>query len=171
MPQTPDRFPGRREEEEVLFVPGSTVPSENGSIAYVTGQGFRFYENGILKSLSTGNPVSCSGGYVDNCTTTWMTVGAITITWSWQVAWVFRAHVSAPAGFSAEVRLYDQTVPGEVAGSLLTTSAVIPTAVVSSALAAPGVGVRTYLVHLRVASGTPTANHRASCFFADVIVT
>jgi hypothetical protein len=50
MGRTPDRFPGEREEESLLFEPGVT-PTQNGEMTYVSGQGFNFYEEGVVKTL------------------------------------------------------------------------------------------------------------------------
>lgn len=57
MPRTPDRFPGDREEELVYLVPGASAPTQNGEFTYVTGVGFRFYEEGSVKGL-TGSGIS-----------------------------------------------------------------------------------------------------------------
>lgn len=51
MPRTPDRFPGEREEEAIKLEPASTVPTVNGEFRYVTGVGFRFFEEGIERGL------------------------------------------------------------------------------------------------------------------------
>lgn len=57
MPRTPDYFPGDREEEGVLFISGTLSPSKNGEVRYVTGIGFQFYEEGVIRTLglSTGS--------------------------------------------------------------------------------------------------------------------
>ena len=52
MPRTPDRFPGVRRGEGVILDVNSTAPSENGEVRYLTGSGFRFYEEGVEKGLS-----------------------------------------------------------------------------------------------------------------------
>lgn len=52
MPRTPDRFPGEREEDSLRLEPGSVSPVQNGEMTYVSGVGFRFYEEGVEKSLS-----------------------------------------------------------------------------------------------------------------------
>jgi len=52
MPRTPDRFPGEREDEGVILEPSSITPVVNGEIRYVTGVGFRFYEEGVEKGLA-----------------------------------------------------------------------------------------------------------------------
>lgn len=52
MPRTPDRFPGEREEEGILLEPSAVVPTTNGEFRYVTGVGFRFYEEGVETGLS-----------------------------------------------------------------------------------------------------------------------
>jgi hypothetical protein len=50
--RTPDRFPGTREDEGVVLEPGAVAPTVNGEIRYVTGSGFRFYEEGGEVGLS-----------------------------------------------------------------------------------------------------------------------
>lgn len=57
MGQTPDRFPGEREDEGVLLEPSAVAPNTNGELRYVTGLGFRFYEEGVEKGL-TGSGIS-----------------------------------------------------------------------------------------------------------------
>lgn len=57
MPRTPDRFPGTRDEEAVQLDPSAAVPTINGEFRYVTGVGFRFYEEGVEKGL-TGTGLS-----------------------------------------------------------------------------------------------------------------
>lgn len=57
MPQTPDRFPGEREDEGLKLDVGSTRPTVNGELYYVDGEGFRFYEEGSEKGL-TGSGIS-----------------------------------------------------------------------------------------------------------------
>lgn len=57
MPRTPDRFPGEREDEGILLEVGAVVPAVNGEIRYVTGVGFRFYEEGLERGLDlAGGP-------------------------------------------------------------------------------------------------------------------
>lgn len=51
MPRTPDRFPGTREEEAVQFIPGAATPQTDGEVRYVTGTGFQFLDEGVLKRL------------------------------------------------------------------------------------------------------------------------
>lgn len=51
MGRTPDRHPGRREENTVFFRPGGSV-AENGEVAYEDGVGFRFMEEGVEKGLN-----------------------------------------------------------------------------------------------------------------------
>jgi len=51
MPQTPDRRPGVLDEEGINLEP-NLAPTANGQIRYVSGQGFKFFEEGVLKSLS-----------------------------------------------------------------------------------------------------------------------
>lgn len=55
MPRTPDYFPGEREEETLLILSGSELPAKNGEITYVSGTGFKFYEEGVVKTLSSGS--------------------------------------------------------------------------------------------------------------------
>lgn len=52
MSRTPDRFPGTREDEGVVLEPGAVAPTANGEIRYVTGSGFRFFEEGGEVGLS-----------------------------------------------------------------------------------------------------------------------
>jgi hypothetical protein len=52
MSRTPDRFPGEREDEGLLLMPDIVVPVINGELRYVTGVGFRFFEEGVEKGLS-----------------------------------------------------------------------------------------------------------------------
>jgi hypothetical protein len=57
--QTPDRFPGEREDEGVLLEPSAAVPTVNGELRYVTGVGFRFFEEGAEKGL-VGSGISAA---------------------------------------------------------------------------------------------------------------
>lgn len=57
MGRTPDRFPGEREEDGVKFDPDVVHPTVDGEVRYVTGLGFRFYEEGTEKGL-TGTGLS-----------------------------------------------------------------------------------------------------------------
>lgn len=53
MPVTPDRHPGVLEEDEAIqLTPQAVVPSANGEVRYVSGLGFRFYEEGVPVGLS-----------------------------------------------------------------------------------------------------------------------
>jgi hypothetical protein len=52
MARTPDEFPGERIDDLVLIDSGTYVPSINGEFAYVSGSGFRFMDEGVLKGLS-----------------------------------------------------------------------------------------------------------------------
>jgi len=56
MPRTPDYFPGEREEEAILLLSGSDYPAKNGESTYVSGSGFRFFEEGIVKQLGIDEP-------------------------------------------------------------------------------------------------------------------
>lgn len=51
MPRTPDQFPGERIEEAILFESGSVYPITNGEVTYVSGVGFQFMDEGVLKGL------------------------------------------------------------------------------------------------------------------------
>jgi hypothetical protein len=55
--RTPDRFPGEREDEGLLLIPDTIVPLINGEMRYVTGVGFRFFDEGVEKGL-TGTGIS-----------------------------------------------------------------------------------------------------------------
>lgn len=57
MGRTPDRTPGISQEEGIVLEPSSTPPSVNGELRYVSGQGFKFFEEGVEKSL-TGTGLS-----------------------------------------------------------------------------------------------------------------
>jgi len=59
MGRTPDRFPGTREEEALQFDVDSVHPTQNGEVRYVTGEGFKFYEEGAEVGLS-GSGLSTS---------------------------------------------------------------------------------------------------------------
>lgn len=52
MGQTPDRFPGEREDEGILLEPSAVTPAVNGELRYVTSVGFRFFEEGVEVGLS-----------------------------------------------------------------------------------------------------------------------
>lgn len=55
MPQTPNRFPGQLVEDDgILIRQAAVVPSTNGEVRYVTGSGFRFYEEGVERGLDDG---------------------------------------------------------------------------------------------------------------------
>lgn len=51
MARTPNYFPGQLEEENILMLSGSDYPAGDGEITYVSGSGFRFYEEGQIKNL------------------------------------------------------------------------------------------------------------------------
>jgi hypothetical protein len=57
MPQTPDRFPGEREDEGIKLDVGIVRPTQNGELYYVSGEGFRFFEEGVERGLGTGGSV------------------------------------------------------------------------------------------------------------------
>lgn len=163
MPRTPYRFHGN-----TFYVPGTETPAEDGEIAYIQGLGFRFYDNGVIRNLTQSNSIVVVGTYADNYTTTWMVIGVTTVTWDNQMAWAFRAHLAAPAGFTAEVQLYDETNHVVVTNSVLSTTNTTPTPLTSPALTL-GTGTVTYYVQLRIASGSPTSNNRASCYSAELV--
>lgn len=52
MTQTPDRFPGERQDEGYLVEPSTVRPTQNGELRYVSGEGFRFYQEGSEIGLS-----------------------------------------------------------------------------------------------------------------------
>ena len=53
MPLTPDRRPGALEEDEgINLLPQAAAPVANGEFRYVSGVGFRFFEEGTEKGLS-----------------------------------------------------------------------------------------------------------------------
>lgn len=53
MPLTPDRHPGVLDEDEAIQLePQAVAPTANGELRYVTGTGFRFFEEGVEKGLS-----------------------------------------------------------------------------------------------------------------------
>jgi hypothetical protein len=53
--RTPDSFPGQRQEEDVLFILTSSLPTQNGQVLYssgtVSGSGFFFMEENVVKKL------------------------------------------------------------------------------------------------------------------------
>lgn len=55
MPKTPDYFPGTRYEDSIVFLSGTTLPSNSGEIIYVSsspsGSGFFVDELGVIKHL------------------------------------------------------------------------------------------------------------------------
>ncbi len=53
MPQTPDRHPGRFYEDESITLGTSSLdsPTEDGQLNYVSGSGFRFREQGFIRTL------------------------------------------------------------------------------------------------------------------------
>jgi hypothetical protein len=53
VPLTPDRHPGVLDEDEAIQLgPQAVAPSVNGELRYVTGVGFRFFEEGVNKGLT-----------------------------------------------------------------------------------------------------------------------
>lgn len=58
MPRTPDEFPGERIEDSIQFISGSQYPIADGQVTYVSGVGFQFMDEGVLKSLAA--PASSS---------------------------------------------------------------------------------------------------------------
>lgn len=57
MPKTPDRHPGPLYEEGIYLDVAGVSPSANGELRYVSGVGFQFHEEGVLKGL-TGTGLS-----------------------------------------------------------------------------------------------------------------
>lgn len=60
MPRTPDYFPGEREEESILFLSGTDLPTRDGQIVYLSGSGFIFREEGVSKTLSSSIGITSS---------------------------------------------------------------------------------------------------------------
>lgn len=58
MPRTPDEFPGERIEDSILFLSGTATPTQNGEVVYVSGSGFQFMEEGIVKMLVSPSSAS-----------------------------------------------------------------------------------------------------------------
>lgn len=52
MPVQKDSQPGTREEDKIYMIPGTDTPVANGEFTYVSGTGFRFYEEGEEKGLT-----------------------------------------------------------------------------------------------------------------------
>ena len=52
MARTPDEFPGTGIQDVILLESGTYIPLINGEIAYVSGSGFRFMDEGVLKPLT-----------------------------------------------------------------------------------------------------------------------
>lgn len=123
MPRTPDFFPGDREEEGLLLLSGSETPSKNGEMRYVTGVGFRFFEESVEKGLggvfgnywqfasSEAASTTTSNSYQQKLrlTTPVLTSGSYVIWWS---AIVFTA--SANKNFQARVQVDDITTLTEI---------------------------------------------------------
>lgn len=51
MTKTPDRFPGEREDEGIKLDIDTVRPTVNGELRYVQDEGFKFFEEGVEKSL------------------------------------------------------------------------------------------------------------------------
>lgn len=60
MPRTPNSFPGQREDESLLILSGTLTPAKNGEIIYVQSEGFKFYEEGAVKTLPSSS-ISAEG--------------------------------------------------------------------------------------------------------------
>lgn len=52
MSKTPDRFPGESDEEGIILEQQGSQPLVDGELRYVTGQGFRFKEEGTVRGLT-----------------------------------------------------------------------------------------------------------------------
>lgn len=62
MGKTPNRFPGRLEAEDGFKIySGSSSPTEDGEVYYLSGSGFIFRENGQSKQLGSGDHNLLSG--------------------------------------------------------------------------------------------------------------
>jgi hypothetical protein len=57
MPVTPDRFPGSREEDEIIFEENSSDPGDVGAIRYVSG-GFRAKDGIGVFDLRSGGGIT-----------------------------------------------------------------------------------------------------------------
>lgn len=112
------------------------------------------------------------GSRTDITSTAWTTIGAFTQNWpspAQYTSWTFSAIASAPSGYTTEVRIFNQTSATAVASSTVSTTALIPTALTSSALTIPTDGsTPLYLVQMRIASGSPTPSDIASIFGAYI---
>jgi hypothetical protein len=53
--RTPDDFPGDRIEDAILIVSGTLYPVSDGEITYVSGVGFQFMDEGVVKGLGSGS--------------------------------------------------------------------------------------------------------------------
>lgn len=110
------------------------------------------------------------GANTANNTTTWVTCGSFAQTWVNPAAfttWKFYSILSAPLGFTCEVRLYDFTSATTIA--TLSTSATVPTYQTSSALTIPvDNSTHVYLTQVRIASGSPGAGDIANCLSAFI---
>ena len=51
MARTPDDFPGERVDESLWIIPSSSLPAVDGEIFYLSGSGFQFHEEGVIKML------------------------------------------------------------------------------------------------------------------------
>ena len=67
MARTPDEFPGERIEDSILLVPTGSMPEQSGEFLYLSGSGFRFYEEGEPKRLHEKvlvSPTDTTAGYL-----------------------------------------------------------------------------------------------------------
>jgi hypothetical protein len=107
----------------------------------------------------------------DNFTTTWQTVGVFEQSWQnppRASSWKFGAFLAAPAGYTAQARLFDVSANAAVAGSTLSTASTTPTKVdTGGQMTVPAVNAtHVYHVQIRIASGQPTMNDRAVIYSA-----
>jgi hypothetical protein len=66
MGATPDRHPGPIDEDEhIILEPQSVHPVSNGQFCYVTGQGFRFFEEGVERGLGSGGELDLNRAVMD----------------------------------------------------------------------------------------------------------
>ncbi len=108
----------------------------------------------------------CLATVGDNPTTSWLVCGAKEIGISRTMT--FKVILTAPAGFTAEARLFDKDAgpPAAVAGSTVSTTATSPTPLSASVTLIAG---HVYYVQIRIAAGSPTALDIAHLDNAEIV--
>jgi len=165
------------------IIAGNNLSVTTGSSGAVTvGTTFGTGTNGQVLTMTGGSPgwSNPSGGGLklsvasktDLTSTAWTTIGAFTQNWpspAQYTSWTFSAIASAPSGYTVEVRIYNQTSAALVTNSTVSTTALIPTALTSSALTIPADNsTPLYLVQMRIASGSPTPSDIATVYGAYI---